>query len=165
MSFRLALVLAVALALSGCHRRKATTLERDQAANMVSEAEFATTMKEWGRAEGLYSKALALCPENGDNWMDLGVVRIRLNDHQGARSAYKSALEAYDDAIDLNPGDSQLVVRKAFALVILGRADEARSAVEKALKRLPDDRRLRRFVDDHQLDAMIADPALKGVSP
>ncbi len=83
----------------------------------------------------------------------------------GLGSAYKSALAAYGDSLDQDPSASQFVIRKAYVLVILGRADDARSSVEKAYKRLPDDRLLRHFVENHELDSMIADPTLKGVSP
>jgi len=165
MILRLALVFAVALALCGCHRKKITTLERDEAANMASEAEFAVTMKDWGRAEGLYAKAVGLCPDDGDAWVKLGIVRMRLGDHAGARTAYKAALSAFGDALDKDSSGSQYVLKRAYVLVILGRADDARSSVEKAYKRLPDDRNLRRFVEDRELDALIADPTLKSLSP
>ena len=83
MSPRQALLLAAALALCGCRHREITKLEREEAANMASEADFAVTVKEWSRAEGLYSKAAALCPDTGDLWLNLGVVRMRLGDHGG----------------------------------------------------------------------------------
>lgn len=162
---RVALVLAAALALSGCHRREITSLERKEAANVLSEAEFAVTLKDWNRAEGLYARAADLCPDSGDTWMGLGIVRMRLNNRGGARSAYKAALSAYDGAIDRDPADSRSVIRKAYVLVILGRAGEARSLVEKAQSRYPEDRRLRAFVENHGLDSMAADPGLKSLSP
>ena len=49
-----------------------TPLERDKAANDMSEANFALTLKDWGRAEGLYAKATELCPDEGDAWVSLG---------------------------------------------------------------------------------------------
>jgi len=162
---RVALVLAVALALSGCHRREITSLERKEAANVLSEAEFAVTLKDWNRAEGLYVKAADLCPDAGDTWMNLGIVRMRLNNRGGAKSAYKSALSAYGGKIDHDPADSQSVIRKAYVLVILGRAGEARSVVEKAQSRYPEDRLLRSFVENHGLDKMVSDPGLKSISP
>jgi Flp pilus assembly protein TadD len=165
MSPRQALLLAAALALCGCRHREITKLEREEAANMASEADFAVTVKEWSRAEGLYSKAAALCPDTGDLWLNLGVVRMRLGDHGGARSAYRSAVSAYADAEKLAPSDRQAVLRRAYVLVILGRADDARSAVEEARARNPDDRVLRSFIEDKGLEKMLADPDLKRLSP
>jgi Flp pilus assembly protein TadD len=165
MSLRPALFLAAALALAGCHRKEITTHERDEAANLVSEANFAVTIREWSRAEGLYTKAVKICPDSGDYWLDLGVVRMHLNDRGGARSAYKSAIDAYKDDLGLHPASSQPVIRSAYALVILGRPDEARSLVEKARSKNPDDRTLKAFVENRGLDLMIADPALKSISP
>lgn len=159
------LLLAAVLALTGCHRREITQLERDEAANVVSEAEFAATLKEWGRAEGLYAKAVQLCPDDADTWVKLGIVRMRLDDHGGARSAYKSALSAYKDYIALNPTRTQAVLHRAFVYAILGEADEARASIDKARSKNPDDRLLRSFVENGGIEKMLADPDLKNESP
>jgi hypothetical protein len=50
-------------------------------------------------------------------------------------------------------------------LVILGRADEARSYIEKARASYPDDRLLRSFVESKGIDRMMADPGIKSLSP
>ena len=165
MNFRPALVLAAALLLAGCRQRVITPLERDEAANDVSEANFALTLKDWARAEGLYAKATELCPDEGDTWVSLGVVRMRLHNPGGARSAYKSALAAYKDTLKAGPANAVLVIREAYVLVLLGRSDEARSCVEKARSKYPDDRRLRSFVESNGLEKMLADPALKDLAP
>jgi hypothetical protein len=57
------------------------------------------------------------------------------------------------------------VLRRAYVLVILGRADEARSTVDRARARFPDDRRLRGFVGSEGVDGLVADPAVKSISP
>jgi tetratricopeptide (TPR) repeat protein len=165
MTPRVALLLAAALTLSGCHRKEITKLERDQAADMVSEAEFAVTLKEWSRAEGLYANAVKLCPDVGDTWVNLGIVRMRQNDRGGARSAYKSALSAYKDEVALDPTHTMAVLHRAYVLVILGREDEARSVIEKAREGNPDDRTLRSFVENRGMEKMLADPGLKSLSP
>ena len=163
--FRLALVLAAALALAGCRPKEITSLQRKEAANLVSEAEFAVTLRDWKRAEGLYAKAAVLCPDSGDYWVNLGICRIRLGDHDAARSAYKSALSAYEAACDREPANTQAVLHRAYVLVILGRADEARSAVDRARSKYPDDWRLRTFVERHGVDGFVSDPGLKDISP
>jgi tetratricopeptide (TPR) repeat protein len=165
MTNRLALVLAAAVLLAGCSAREITKLERDEAANVVSEAEFAATMKDWARAEGLYAKAAALCPDQGETWVRLGVVRVQLHNPDGARDAYKSALSAFKDDFKRDPSRTASVIRSASLLVILGRADEARSLVDKAYAKNPDDRRLRDFVQMKGVDRLVADPGLKAVSP
>jgi len=165
MSARLALLLAAALALCACRHREITKLERDEAASDSSEADFAVTVKEWSRAEGLYAKAAALCPDTGDYWLNLGVVRMRLGDKGGARSAYKSADAAYRDAADLDPANSKAVIRRIYVLVLLGRADDARSVLDKARAKSPADRLLRSFYENGGLAKMAADPALKSLAP
>ena len=158
-------MLAALLALSGCHRREITKLERDEAANLVSEANFAATLKEWSRSEGLYAKATALCPDNGDMWVNLGMVRMRLNDHSGARSAYKSALSAFKDEIASNPTHTQTILHRSYVLLILGDEAGARSEIEKARAKYPDDRLLRNFSENRGMEKMLADPDLKSLSP
>lgn len=165
MNLRPALALAAALVLAGCRQRAVTPLERDEAANDVSEANFALTLKDWVRAEGLYAKATELCPDEGDAWVSLGVVRMRLHNPAGARSAYKSALSAYKDNLKAAPANTSYVVREAYVLILLGRMDEARSCVEKARSKYPDDRRLRVFVESKGLEKMMADPGLKERMP
>ncbi len=165
MTRRLALVLAAGVVLAGCRAREITKLERDEAANVVSEAEFALTMKDWPRAEGLYAKAAALTPDQGETWVRLGVVRVRMNNPGGAKDAYKSALSAFEDDYDKHPERTGSVIREATVLVILGRVDEARSVVDKAYAKSPDDRRLRSFVEMKGVDKIIADPGLKEITP
>jgi Flp pilus assembly protein TadD len=165
MTTRLVSVLAAALAFLGCSRREITAHDRDEAANMVSEADFAGTVREWSRAEGLYAKAADLCPDSGDTWDSLAVARMHLGDHSGARAAYKSAVSAYKAAFDADPTNSQPVVRMVYVLVVIGRQDEARSALDKAYRGHPDDRTLRAFVEDGDLDKLIADPGLKELAP
>jgi tetratricopeptide (TPR) repeat protein len=165
MNFRLALVLAAAVTLAGCRAREITSLERKEAANNISEAEFAATMKDWSRAEGLYASAVALCPDQGETWVALGVTRMRLHNPSGAKDAYKSALSAFRDNFKRNPANTLPVIRSASVLVILGRTDDARSLVQKALAKNPDDRQLRKFVEMDGVDKIAADPGLKEVSP
>lgn len=165
MTPRVALLLAAIVAFSGCHRKQITQLERDEAANLVSEADFAGTVKEWDRAEGLYAKAAGLCPDSGDIWFDLGIARMRQSNHDGARSAFTSALSAYKDDLSREPGNAAPVIRAAYVLVILGRADDARSLAQKAQSKNPDDRALRDFVQNNGVDALLRDPGLKSLSP
>jgi|CZKI01.1.fsa_nt_gi tetratricopeptide (TPR) repeat protein len=165
MISRVALFSAAALALAGCRAREITSLQRMEAANVLSEAKFAVMMRDWKRAEGLYAKAADLCPDAGDSWLNLGMVRMHLDDRNGARSAYKSALSAYKADYDRDPANSQAMVRRAYVLVILGRTEEARAAVEKARSRRPEDWRLRSFVENHGVDGLLLDPGLKEITP
>jgi Flp pilus assembly protein TadD len=165
MTLRLALVLAVSVVLGGCRAREISSIDRKEAANIISEAEFAVTIKDWTRAEGLYAKAVALCPDQGETWAGLGVVRMRLHNPSGARDAYKSALEAYRDDTKREPSNTIPVIRSASVLILLGRTDEARSLVADAYARNPDDRRLKNFVEMKGIDKIAADPGLKEVSP
>jgi len=165
MNVRPALVMAAALLLAGCRQRVITPHDRDEAANEVSEANFALTLKDWARAEGLYAKATQLCPDEGDAWVSLGIARMHMHNPGGARSAYKSALQAYKDNLKTEPVNGAFVIREAYVLMLLGRPDEAKSCVEKARVKYPEDRRIRSFVESNGLEKMKADPALKDLTP
>jgi tetratricopeptide (TPR) repeat protein len=165
MTARPALVLAAALALTGCSRKVISPIDRAEAANMASEADFAVTVHEYARAEGLLVKATGLCPDSGDSWLALAVTRMHLDDHSGARAAYKSAVKAYKEAYSDDPGNPQALEQEAYALVVLGRQDEARSVAAKARRDHPDDRLIREFVDGGELDRVIGNPELKKISP
>ncbi|HEY1848814.1 MAG TPA: hypothetical protein VGG37_06395 [Opitutaceae bacterium] len=165
MTRRLALLAVLAAIASGCHRHEITQHDRMEAANAASEAEFAVSIKDLPRAEGLYVKAVALCPDDAETWIRLGVVRVQLHEGDGARKAYKSALEAFKDDFSKNPTHTASVMRAATVLVILGRPEEARSLVDKAYAKVPDDRRLKAFVEDRGLDRIMADPGVKSISP
>jgi tetratricopeptide (TPR) repeat protein len=165
MTSRLALVLAAALALAGCRAKEISSTDRKEAANIVSEAEFAVTLKDWPRAEGLYVKATAMCPDQGEYWVGLGVVRMRMQNRGGAKDAYKSALSDYTDDIKRDPANTLAVIRSASVLVILGRLDDAKSLIDGAYAKNPGDRRLKEFVEAKGLDKIAADPGLKDISP
>jgi Flp pilus assembly protein TadD len=165
MRHRAALVMAAVLALAGCRAKQPTQLERDEAANDASDADFAVTIKDWGRAEGQYAKAAELCPDEGDVWMNLGITRMRLHRPDDARTAYKSALRAYKQDIKLNPGNSATVLREAYVLTVLGRPEEARKVVADAHDRDPTDSRIQGFIDANGEDKMLADPAVREITP
>lgn len=69
----------------------------------------------------------SLIPEMPSAWVNLGVVRRRLDDIQGA-------LEAYHNALELDPGDSSALTNLAALYHQLGREKEARSTLAAAVR-------------------------------
>jgi tetratricopeptide (TPR) repeat protein len=106
MRARLALAAAAVLALAGCRAKEISKEQREQAHLDASDAEFAVTIHDLARAEGMFAKAAELCPDEGDTWLKLGIVRMQLKNPDGARQAYKSAGDAFKDAHKANPSDS-----------------------------------------------------------
>ncbi len=162
---RSAWVLAAALTLTGCREREITATERTQAAADVSEAEFAVTIKEYDRAEGLFAAAAKLAPDTGNIWVNLAVVRMRLHRSSDARDAYKSALKAYRQAFKHDPSDTTPILREAYVLTILGKGDDARSLINDMRAKYPNDRTLQAFIDQKGMERMERDPALKEIAP
>src|SRR5262245_57105137 len=140
---RFAFVLgAIALVFTAaCGRQKEiTTLQRKEAANLASEAQFAMSLRDLPRTEGLLKKAAELCPDSGEYWVNLGSVRMHMKDRSGAKTAYKSALSAYQAAYKKDSKDKDLLLRQVYVLALLGDVKEARSVLDDAQKKNPDDR-------------------------
>lgn len=159
------LVLAVAALMlaGGCKPKPMDipAIQRKEAANLVSEAQFAVTLRDYARAEPLFEKAAKMCPDEGDYWINLGIVRRRQGNTSGAKTAYEKARSAFSDAAAIHDKDSGPLLQEVYALALLGRADDARKALAKAQKKLPDDRAIRLFAENNQLDRMLEDPEFK----
>jgi tetratricopeptide (TPR) repeat protein len=161
---RIAIFLTLVLALlAGCKPRskQITELQRKEAAHIDSEAQFAVTMRQWDRAEGLYAKAAQVCPDTGQYWLNLGATRMRLGKRDTAKDAYKSALKAFEAEAAERKEDVEPWLGQIKVLALLGRADDSRAALEKAAKRFPNDRMLRVMREGKNFDQMLADPAFK----
>jgi len=155
-------MLALALAVAGCQPRQkiATERERKEAAQLGSEAQFAMTMRQWARAEGLYAQATKLHPD-GSYYTNLGAARIKLGNRAGAKDAYQEAIKSCELDAQLNPADPEPWLRQAYLLALLGRVDDGRAQLKKTEKKFPNHRRVRAFIDGKQFDAMIASPGFK----
>lgn len=144
--------------------KEVTSLQRKEAATLVSEAEFAVQLKDYARAEGLLAKAADLAPDTGRYWVDLGAMRVRLGKKDLARAAYKAGLAAYEAAAKEDPKDPQPVLQQVYVLSLLGRVDEARAVLAKGLKQFPDERAVKGFAEGKQIDKMVADPRFKEIA-
>lgn len=155
------LVIAVWLVPTGCARKQITDVDRKKAAVLVSEAEFAVTVREYPRAEGLLVQATTLCPDDGAYWLSLGSTRMRLGRRDGARTAYKRALDAFADDARQHKSSTAPGLQQVMVLALLGRVEDARAFQAKLLKQYPDDPDVRQFVGEKRLDQMLNDPQYK----
>lgn len=149
---------------AGCSRREVTPLQRKQAANLVSEAGFAITLRDYARAEGLLTSAVAVCPDAPEYWLNLGSVRRRLGNRPGAKAAYESMLDLLKDTYRRNAKDPSPLLQSVYVLALLGRLDDARDALAQARKNHPDDRAVRLFVENKQLERLPDDPTFKEIA-
>lgn len=157
------LIAVILLATAGCKPKPKVipSLQRKEAANLVSEAQFAVTMRDHARAEPLFEKAAKLCPDNGEYWFSLGVTRKRLGNTSGAKAAYEKARAAYHDAYEIDQNQSDALLQELYVLALLGKVDEAHAVLEKAQKKNPSNVHLRSFAESKQLDRVIAEPGFK----
>jgi len=159
----LLLAALVLLSAAGCKPkvRHSTDFERKQAANLASEAQFAITLRDFARAEPLLDKAAQLCPDVPDAWLQLAAVRVKMGEKARARPAYEAGLKALRAAYAEDPKLFEPRLQEVYVLALLGRVDDARDALTKAQKALPDNRQIRGFIDAKQLDRILADPNFK----
>lgn len=150
---------------SGCKPGPAniTSLQRKQAASFASEADFAVTLKDLSRAEGLYKKAAALCPDTPAYWESLGMTQRKMDNPKGARAAYGEALALHQDHYrrDRNPDD---LLQQAWLLALLGRDDEAVKLLQKARANHPNDLRIRQAAEPKWLEDLRSDPVFKAIA-
>lgn len=160
--------LALLAGLFGCggSRSEITERQRKEADHLVAEANFAITLRDWPRAEGLLVKASGLVPDNGDVWTMLGSTRVRLANKSGARDAYLKGLKAYEAeaASPAAKNDPEPWLDQVYVLAALGRVSDARTLVEKIGRQFPSHPRVRAFVGGKQLDQLLADPKFREVA-
>lgn len=162
----LLVVVALALGSGGCGAKKSQVSERQrkEAAYHASEADFALNLRDWARAEGMLTKAVQANPEVGAYWLTLGTTRVRLNNRSGAKEAYQRALKAFEQEAREDAKNAELWLRQAQVLALLGRIDDGRALLQKALKQFPNDGSLRAFVEAKEFDAWIAQPDFKQIA-
>ena len=162
----LGLAILALFSVCGCKPKpkEITSLQRKEAALLVSEAQFAISLRDYARAESGLAKAVAICPDDGEYWVNLGTMRIRLGQRDGAKTAYKHALAAFEEAAALNKKDVQPVFQQISVLVLLGRSDDARALLATLAARLPEDREVRNYLERKQLEAIMADPQFREIS-
>lgn len=159
---RTCLVLAALVsAFAGCGKKEIPAIDRKKAAALVSEGEFAASVRDYARAEGLFVEAASLCPDTGPYWLSLGSMRMRLGKRDAARDAYKRALGIFERVEKTKGSEAEGGLQQVYVLALLGRVEEARSLQEKLLKRYPTERPIRVFVEEKRLDRILADPTFK----
>lgn len=139
---------------------KITPHQRKEAANLASEAQFASTMRDWARAEELMTKATKLCPDNGDYWLNLGSVRRRLDNLKGARSAYESAVKAFDATYKLDPRNPQPLMQQIYIYSLLGQSKDALKVLKRAHEDHADKSGVLSFTEE-TIERLRQDPSFK----
>jgi tetratricopeptide (TPR) repeat protein len=149
--------------VAGCRAKKKeiTELQRKEAAHLASEAQFAITMRNWAEAEAGLTKAVAACPDVGAYWVSLGSIRVKLGKKDAAKDAYKGALAAYEIEAEKDKTDPGPWLQQVYVLALMGRQNDARALLDKAAKRFPEHRAVKRFIETKEFDRMLTDQKFK----
>ena len=163
-SIFLALVALVLGGGCGGRQKEITEHQRKEAAHLASEAEFAVTLRDFARAESVLTRVVELCPDTGAYWVSLGSARMRLGNRSRAKASYESALRAYEAEARRDKADAEPWLAQVSVLALLGRGNDGRALLEKIAKRFPENRSVRLFVEQKQLDQMLGDPKFKEIA-
>lgn len=139
--------------------KSVSKLEAAEADNLVSDAVFAMQIKDHARAAQNLEKALAIRPDVGEWWENLGYCYKLLDRKSDARSAYKKAVGIWDSAYD-KTGRIDYAMRQLIMLVLLDREDDARALLTKLTKKHPEDPQLHAFVEKKGLESLLSDPGV-----
>jgi len=140
-----------------------TELQRKEAAHLASEAEFAVTLRDYKRAEGLFAQVVQLAPDTGPYWVSLGTMRVRLGDRAGAKKSYEAALRAFETEARKEEANAEPWLGRVHTLALLGRSDEARKLLAQAAQRFPNDRNVRRFFEG-EFERILVNPEFKAMA-
>jgi tetratricopeptide (TPR) repeat protein len=158
-------ILVLTTLLGGCKPKEITPLARKQGANFASEANFAISVRDYARAENLLAQATAVCPDTPEYWIGLGAARRRLDNRSGAKAAYEEALKASRAASKRDAKNPQPLLQQVYVLALLGREADARALLDKARTTYPENRNIRTFFENKELDRLLADPGFKELAP
>ena len=161
---RAALVMMGLIFAAGCPGGKPVTAhDRKQAVYLASEAQFALSIREWARAEGLLEKAVKADPQ-GDYWLSLGATRVRLNKRAAAKDAYQAAVKAFELETARNNKEPAGWLKQAYVLALLGRKDDSRAVLARAARLFPNDSNVRAMSDSQGFEKMTSTPAFKDMA-
>lgn len=142
------------------HLRAALAIAPDDAAAVLALAQFLSLERRMAEAAALYRQVLAADPDSLDALLGLAKAQARMGRFEDVCATYRRAIDAHpanakvctrfsmflashalkwaDAAAERDPG-AETAVAKATALKMLGRLDEAQSAVQAGLAARPDD--------------------------
>jgi len=147
-----ALACAVFLLATGCSKKieEVSTAVKAETAMLISEAQFASSIREHARAEELIERAIKLREDVPEYWVSLGMARRQQDDKSGARKAYEKALGIHA-ANYKKTKDPEQVGHQAFVLGLLGRSEEGLKLLAKGIKEHPENTELKKMSEPRGL--------------
>lgn len=161
-----AICAAVAVLLGGCKDKpkEIPKVALAEAAQDVSEAEFALQIRDYARAENLLSKAVELNPEEPRYWLQLGAARKKLANTRGAKKAYERARDVLKAQYRRDKSSAGPLFAEMEVCVLLGKPGDAKSVYERVVKDHGNDPEVKNFVEGHMFDKLLEDPNLKAMA-
>lgn len=160
-----AILLILVFSVAACSKKapEITSLQRKEAANLMSEAQFALALRDQARAEELIVKAAALCPDNGAYWLDLGSIRRGLENRDGARQAYTEAAKAYAATYKADRKELQPLLQQIYVESLLGNTKVAQKLLKQAIADHADNPAVKNLTPQW-LETILADPNFKSLA-
>jgi tetratricopeptide (TPR) repeat protein len=156
------LICAGLLLSAGCDKKpkEVSKAVKAEAEMLISEAQFASSIREFPRAQELVERAIKLRDDVPEYWVTLGMSLRKQDNLTGARKAYETALDLHKARYKAEKNPEELG-QQAFVLALLGRTDEALKVLEKGLKSHPDSAVLKKMADPRGLPATFKNEKFK----
>ena len=130
---------------------------------LMSEAQFAMSIREYPRAEELIRRSIKLTDEVPEYWVSLGMTLRKQDNKDEARKAYKRALELHTLRYEISKKPEELA-QQAFVLGLLGKTDDALKVLEKGLKEYPDSPVMKKMADPRGLPSTFKNQQFKDLT-
>jgi tetratricopeptide (TPR) repeat protein len=157
----LSLFCLTALAACGAKKKELSPLEQAQINNYYETARREVFIKNYAAAEQALAAIVKIDDSLASVWLDIGVLRARLQKKSEARDAYKKALSASEAVFAREPQNQTMFITRLRSLILLGRADDARGVMIKVARQNPGNATYQDLEKQKVVDVLLADPQIK----
>jgi tetratricopeptide (TPR) repeat protein len=157
----LSLICLVALAACGAKKKELSQLEQAQINNHYETARRELFIKNYAAAEQALAAIVKIDDSRAPVWLDLGVLRARLQKKSEARDAYKKALSTSEAIFAKEPQNQVMLITRLQSLILLGRTLDARDVMTKVARQNPGNAAYQELEKQKVVDVLLADPQIR----
>lgn len=160
--FLSALFILLLSACGGAKQKELTQLEQLQINKHYDTAKREIFIKNFAAAEQALSEITKIDDTNFSVWLDIGVLRARINKTAEARDAYKKALKWSSTAFEKDANNQTALITNLQSLILLNRAQDARDLMTKVAKKNPSNTAYQELARQNVVDVFLGDPQISG---
>lgn len=144
-------------ACGGAKKKELTQLDQLQINKHFETAKREIFIKNFTAAEQALSEITKIDETNFSVWLDIGVLRTRINKTAEARDAYKKALKWSSSAFEKDVNNQTALITNLQSLILLNRAQDARNLMTKVAKKNPSITTYQELAKQNVVDVFLGD--------